>query len=268
MNTTLPRIGLLTLETAFQRARAEGRPALITYLTIGYPSPNATLDLAPALQAGGADIIELGVPFSDPVADGPAIQRASYVALQAGMTPARCLEIASALRDRGVYVPLVLMGYYNPIFAYGLPRYVHDCVEAGVNGLIVPDLPLEEASLLRQACELYDLSLILLVAPTTEESRLERIAAAARGFLYVVARLGSTGAHTGLGPELTAQLTRARQYAHTPIAVGFGISTPEQVRSLAPLTDGIVVGSAIGERAGQGAAALRDYVQTLRDACR
>lgn len=258
--------GVTAVQSAFAAAHTEGRCALITYLTLGYPSAQDTLKLVPALQAGGADLIELGVPFSDPVADGPTIQRASQVALEGGMTPRKCLELVAELRDRGVTVPLVLMGYYNPIHSYGLDRYVQHCVARGVDGLIVPDLPPEEAAPLRDLCQAAGLALIFLVAPTTGEERLARIGALTSGFLYVVSRLGITGAGQNPTEELAMRLGVVRRYAQTPIAVGFGISRPEQVRELSPLTDGIIVGSAVVQRATQGAAALGEYVASLRAA--
>jgi len=164
--------GHKAIRMAFSSARAQGRCALITYLTLGYPSRAGSLELIPALQAGGADIIELGVPFSDPVADGPTIQRASQAAIEAGMTPSGCLELAAQLRKNGVTLPLVLMGYYNPIFSYGLEAYARDAAGAGVDGLIVPDLPPEEAEPLQSACRNEGLALIFLVAPTSDKARI------------------------------------------------------------------------------------------------
>lgn len=258
--------GTPAIDAAFRAARAEGRCALITYLTLGYPSPTDSLRLVPALQAGGADIIELGVPFSDPVADGPTIQRASHAALRAGVTPSQCLTLVARLRHMGVSVPLLLMGYYNPIYRHGLAKYARDCEEARVDGLIVPDLPPEEAAPLRRACGKEGIALVFLVAPTTGEGRLARIAAATQGFLYVISRLGITGAGRSPGQELSARLALVRRYAQTPVAVGFGISRPEQARALAPHVDGIIVGSAIVERASEGAEAVRSYVASLRAA--
>lgn len=256
--------GIEAISRAFAQARAQGRAALITYLTLGYPSPEESPALVSALQAGGADLIELGVPFSDPLADGPIIQRASHQALQAGMTPRGCLELVSRLRQAGVEVPLLLMGYYNPIHAYGLEAYARDCALAGGDGLIVPDLPLEEADPLRAACEKEGVALVFLVAPTSGEGRIAQIAAATRGFLYLVSRLGTTGTGRGPGEELTKQLALVRAHARTPVAVGFGLSRPEQVHQLAPQVDGLIVGSAVVERAAEGPEALRKYVRSLR----
>ncbi len=260
--------GREALAAAFARARAERRAALITYLTAGYPSLEDSPALLKALAQGGADILELGVPFSDPIADGPTIQKASYVALQNGTTPSACLNLVRRLREEGFRTPMVLMGYYNPIYRYGLEAYAQACREVGVDGLIVPDVPVEEAEPLQSACRAYGLALILLAAPTTREDRLRRIAAQTEGFLYLVARLGITGAGDGLTGDLFDRVAQVRRFARTPVAVGFGIAMPEQARALAPWVDGVIVGSAIVERAPQGPGALAEYVASLRAALR
>lgn len=251
---------------AFAAATAQHRAALITYLTLGYPSRAASLELVPSLEAAGADIIELGVPFSDPVADGPVIQQASQCALAQDLTPSDCLSLVAELRAQGVSAPLVLMGYYNPIHSYGPRRYARRCAQAGVDGLIVPDLPPEEAGLLSTACREHGIALIYLVAPTTDASRLSYVAEATQGFLYVVARLGTTGRGVTSGAALEEQLRVAKQAARTPIAVGFGVSDPEQARLLAQQADGVIVGSAIVERAEQGCEAVEAFVSQLREA--
>ncbi len=251
---------------AFERARAEGRAALVTYLTAGYPSPAATADLVPALERAGADLVELGVPFSDPIADGPIIQRAAGEALRQGMTPGLALEAAARLRERGVRLPILFMGYYNPILAWGPAAYARACREAGVDGLIVPDLPIEEAGELDEACRTAGLALVYLVAPSTPEERLARIAARAQGFLYLVSRPGITGARDALPENLPAYVARVRRVAPLPLALGFGISGPAQVRRAAALANGVVVGSALVERSVQGAEAVQEYVRGLRQA--
>ncbi|MHB0857041.1 MAG: tryptophan synthase subunit alpha [Anaerolineae bacterium] len=257
--------GAAAIERAFITPRAEGRSALITYLTAGYPSPSQTLRLLQALQAGGADLIELGVPFSDPVADGPAIQRAGQVALREGITPAGCLDLVHQAREAGVNVPMLLMGYYNPILNDGLEAYARDATRAGAQGLIVPDLPLEESEPLGAACRAAGLALVQLVAPNSSEARVARLAAASEGFVYVVSRLGITGAG-GVGPleGLRDQLEVVRRHAHTPVALGFGIAGPEQVRALRGLADGLIVGSAVVERAAEGPRAVEGFVRALR----
>ncbi len=258
--------GEAAIAGAFAGAAQEGRAALVTYLTAGYPTFDASLALVPVLQEAGADLIELGVPFSDPVADGPTIQRASQRALEAGMTPERCLELVATLRRKGVTAPLVLMGYYNPILSYGPAAYVAHCAQAGVDGLIVPDLPPEEAQPLRDPCREQGLALIYLVAPTSSPARLGHIAAETSGFLYLVSRLGTTGGEHTPDQVLARQLEAVRRVARTPVAVGFGVAHPEAARRLAPLADGVIVGSAIVERAPQGPEAVRSFVAGLRAA--
>ncbi|MEA3406920.1 MAG: tryptophan synthase subunit alpha [Chloroflexota bacterium] len=267
MTTIREARGVQALAYSFERAQEQGHCAFIPYIPLGYPTPADTLELIPALQAGGADIIELGVPFSDPVADGPTIQEASQVALRAGMTPATCLDLVAGLRQEGrVSVPLLLMGYYNPIHSYGMEEYVRDCAQAGVDGFIVPDLPPEEAGPLQEACQEKGMALVFLVAPTTQAERIATIADTTRGFLYVVSRLGITGTERSPETSLISRLDQIRPYAKTPIVVGFGISAPEQARGLAPYVDGVVVGSAIVRRATEGAGAVRDFVASFRPA--
>ena len=266
MTTVASGAGAERIAHAFHVARQEGRCALVTYLTAGYPSLGDSPALLAALARGGADVIELGVPFSDPVADGPAIQTASQAALQAGVTPRACLSLVMGARAAGLAAPVLLMGYYNPILAYGLLEYAADCAAAGVDGLIVPDLPPEEAGALRQACAERGLALVYLVAPTTAPQRAAEIAAATQGFLYVVSRLGTTGAALAVDDSLRARLAALRGVAHTPIAVGFGVSEPAQARALADLADGVIVGSAIVQRAPQGGAAVEVLVAGLRAA--
>lgn len=261
MNEPVP--GSRRITAAFARARAAGRMALVTYLTAGYPTMAAAGDLVPALERAGADLVELGVPFSDPIADGPIIQRAAHQALQQGVTPRGCLELAAHLRAGGVRVPLLFMGYYNPIHTWGPAPYACACREAGVDGLIVPDLPLEEAGELAVACRAEGLALIHLVAPSTPQERVAQIAAQAEGFLYLVSRPGTTGPRDELPEGLGEYTARVRQVARQPLALGFGIAGPAQVRQAAGLVDGVVVGSAVVERARHGAAPVEAFVREL-----
>ncbi|MFH1084467.1 MAG: tryptophan synthase subunit alpha [Chloroflexota bacterium] len=266
MTTVQATTGVERIASAFGAARQQGRCALVTYLTAGYPSLAESPALLAALARGGADIIELGVPFSDPVADGPVLQAASQAALRGGVTPRACLDLVARARAVGLAAPVLLMGYYNPILAYGLAAYARDCAAAGVDGLIVPDLPPEEAAPLRAACAAHGLALVFLVAPTTAPARAAEIAAVTQGFLYVVSRLGTTGGELAVDDALRARLAALRRVARTPVAVGFGVSQPEQARALAALADGVIVGSAIVQRAPEGAASVQALVADLRAA--
>ena len=237
--------GVQRIAAVFERARAEGRAALMPYLALGYPTPEASLKLVEAAVAAGADLLELGVPFSDPLADGPAIQLATHVALQQGMTVARCLESVADLRARGLGAPFLFMGYYNPILAYGKAAFCDACRRVGVDGLIVPDLPPEEGGTLEEACRKHGLALVYLLAPTSPPERIRLLTRRSQGFVYLVSVTGITGARASLAPDLAAFVRRVRAETDKPLAVGFGISTPEQARQVASLADGVIVGSAL-----------------------
>ncbi|MDP9362650.1 MAG: tryptophan synthase subunit alpha, partial [Chloroflexota bacterium] len=230
---------------AFARAKAKGRTALIPFVTAGYPSLAATEKLVPALERGGADLIEIGVPFSDPLADGTTVQRTSQAALANGVRLADCLALVSRLRAAGeVRVPVLLMGYYNPFLRYGLDRLAADAATAGVDGFIVPDLPTEESDDLLAACRAHGRDLIFLLAPTSTDERIADVAARASGFVYCVSLTGVTGARAAL-PDLSAYLTRVRRRTDLPLAIGFGVSTPDHVRQVGVVADGAVVASAM-----------------------
>jgi tryptophan synthase alpha chain len=216
------------------------------YFPVGYPSMAVSVDVIEALARGGADLIEVGVPFSDPLADGPVIQQATQVALAQGATVAGCLEAVTELRRRGVSVPLVLMGYYNPLLAFGLPRLAAAAAAAGASGFIVPDLPPEESADLSAALAGApgDLPVIRMLAPTTPPNRVARIVAGARGFIYLVSVAGVTGARAEISAGLPALVARVREHTDLPLCVGFGISTPAQGRAVGAFADGIIVGSA------------------------
>ena len=260
-----------SIHDTFQHA-----PAFMPYFPIGYPEMGVSVDVIEALARGGADLIEVGVPFSDPLADGPVVQRATQIALQQGATVAKCLAAVAELRRRGVDIPLVLMGYYNPLLAYGLARLAGAAEAAGASGFIVPDLPPEEAAEMEAALPAR-LPLIRMLAPTTPPERAARIAADARGFLYLVSVTGTTGIRSELPPGLPDFIARVRRDAPPglPLCVGFGISTPEQGRAVGALADGIIVGSAcvktIGEAGDPMAAAekfARDFKMALAGAAR
>lgn len=231
------------LADVFARERARGSRALVCYLVAGDPDLESSRRLAERVIKGGADVVELGLPFSDPIADGPVLQAAAMRALGGGMTISRALEFAASLSPLGA--PLVGMGYYNPLLAFGLDRFAERAAAAGLAGVIVPDLPHEEARPLHDALAAHGLDLVPLVAPTTSPDRMRAVAEAARGFVYYVSVAGVTGARAGLPTDLAARLADLRSAAKVPVAVGFGVSTPEHARAIARLADGVVVGSAL-----------------------
>ncbi len=243
--------GLTHIENTFAALKAQGRAALMPYFTLGYPTPAASLQVVEALAQTGADLIELGVPFSDPLADGPTIQHSTQVALEQGITVRRCFEMVREIRARGVPQPLLLMGYINPILAYGVDRYAADMCDAGADGLIVPDLPLEEADALDSACRRHGLALVYLASPASTPERLAALAEKTSGFLYLVSLAGVTGARSALSSELAGFVERARAVAQVPLAVGFGISTPQHAQAVASLADGVIIGSALVHAAGK-----------------
>jgi len=229
----------------FKRLEKEGRTGIFPYLTVGFPSIDDTLVLAPALAYAGADLIELGVPFSDPIADGPTIQAASFEAIKQGATLAVSLAICKKLRDKGLQIPVIFMGYYNPILNYGIDKFAEDAANAGADGAIVPDLPPEEASSLREALKLNGLPLITLLTPTSTEKRIEEACSLASGFIYCVAVAGVTGVRSDISSDVFELLKRIRNYSSLPIAVGFGISKREHVKRLDGYAQAAVVGSAL-----------------------
>ncbi len=239
--------------------------ALISYVTVGYPSIEATLKVVPLLASSGSDIVELGIPFSDPLADGATIQKSSFQALQNGVTPNLCLEVAKQLSQK-VDIPLVFMTYFNPVFSYGLEEFCGACVNSGVSGLIIPDLPPEEGSELEAITQNQGLDLIYLLAPTSTEERINLIVERSRGFIYLVSLTGVTGARDELSPGLEAFVTRVRKVADQPLCVGFGISTPEQARQVARISDGVIVGSRIIQLMEVDESMVRvvDFVKKLR----
>jgi len=232
------------ISQTFEHLQKTHERALIPYVTAGDPDLEMTKRLVREMVRRGGDIIEIGVPFSDPLADGPIIQRASQRALQGGTTLRKILQTVSELRHE-VDVPLVLMTYYNPVFRYGEEAFVADALDAGVDGIIVPDLPPEEGQSLIELTTDTPLEMIFLAAPTSTSARLALISEASRGFIYYVSRLGTTGVRDQLADDLRIMLEKVRASTSKPIAVGVGVSTPEHVRLVAELADGVVVGSAI-----------------------
>jgi len=236
----------------FDELKRAGRAAFIPFITAGDPDAETSLAILEKLRAAGADIIELGVPFSDPMADGPAIQASSQRAISAGMTLAKVLEMVRRFRKSDGATPIVLMGYYNPIHAYGTARFARDAAHAGVDGLITVDLPPEEDTVLRTPAAAQHLDIVRLATPTTDESRLHKILGAAGGFIYYVSIAGVTGTKTFTTDDVRSALQRIRTQTALPCAVGFGIKTPEKATEIARFADGVVVGSAIVARVASG----------------
>ncbi len=227
------------IEALFKNAKNK---VLIPYVTVGYPDVETTLRVVPLLVKNGADMIELGIPFSDPLADGVTIQRASFKALQNHVTTSSCLEVADKLRQR-VNAPLVFMSYYNPLFKYGLERFCRDCAKAGIDGLIIPDLPPEEGSALEKIAQNNNIDVIYLLAPTSTPERIRLVAEHSSGFIYLVSVTGVTGARQELPTTLSGFISRVRKFTDKPLCVGFGIATPEQARQVTQVADGAIVGS-------------------------
>lgn len=254
----------------FQLMKGARRTALIPYVTAGYPSRRSTLDLLLGAEDAGADAIEVGLPFSDPIADGPVIQGASHHALSGGIRVADAFRIAERFVSRS-RVPLLFMTYCNLVVQHGVRSFVRDARQAGVEGLIVPDLPPEEAGELQAEAKEADVSLTFLCAPTSSDERIRRICRATTGFVYLVALRGVTGARAVLPADLEAFVRRVRGLTEQPLCVGFGISTPEQARRVGKIADGVIVGSALlqaitGVLPGKVPYAAGDYLRTLRAA--
>ena len=245
-----------------------GRKALIAYVTVGYPSVESTLEVVPVLAEAGCDIVELGIPFSDPLADGTTIQEASSRALQAGVTPKTCLEVAGRLREK-VDVPLVFMTYYNPVLHYGLGSFCSACTSAGIDGLIVPDLPPDEAGDLDGFCRREGLDLVYLVTPTSTGERIALVSQESRGFIYLVSLVGVTGARDSLPAGFEDFVGRVRRETTKPLCVGFGIGTPDQAHRVAQVADGVIVGSRLVQLIRDDAPPyrrVRSFAEDLRTA--
>ncbi len=242
------RRGERRIERRFEALRQAGRSGLVTFMTAGDPNLDASLRILRGLPAAGADLIELGVPFSDPMADGPAIQMASQRALGAGQTLGGTLAMVAEFRRGDADTPIILMGYYNPIYVYGVEQFVADASGSGVDGLIVVDLPPEEADELRIPARAAGIDLIYLTAPTTDDARLPVVLEHASGFVYYVSITGITGTASASRADVATAVERIRRHTDLPVAVGFGIRTPEQAAAMASVADAAVVGSALVDR--------------------
>ena len=246
----------------------ENKKAFIGFLTAGDPSFDASYDNIMALINAGADLVEIGIPFSDPIAEGPVIQEADVRALKSGMTTDKAFELAAKVRAN-TDIPLVFMTYLNPVFKYGYDRFFAKCAEIGVDGLICPDMPFEEKAEADEIAKKHGVCVISMIAPTSEE-RIKQIAESAEGFLYIVSSLGVTGVRSEIKTDLASIMESVKKYAHVPAAIGFGISTPEQAQKMSQLADGVIVGSAmvrLVEKFGENAAPeIGKYVKSMTSA--
>jgi len=254
------------IEEAFKN-----KPIFMPYFPVGYPDLATSIDVLEALAKNGADLIEVGLSFSDPLADGPVIQKATQTALDKGVTTKQVIATVAELRRRGVTIPLILMGYYNPILAYGLEKFIHDAREAGADGFIIPDLPPEESAEFVGAQHAVPLPLITMLAPTTPAERMEQIARNARGFIYLVSVTGVTGARTDVPEGLAGLVARVREHTSVPVCVGFGIGSPEQAKAVGEIADGVIVGSACVRAIDEGqnpVEAARSFAQRFSQVLR
>lgn len=260
--------GLSAIEQTFAAARAEKRAAFMPFFTVGYPDLPTSLQVIETLVEAGADAIEVGMPFSDPVGEGPVIQHSSQVSLAQGTKIKDCLDLVRTLRAREIQVPLLLMGYINPLLAYGLERFVSEAATVGANGFIVADLPPEEAQEMTKLTESHHMAQIPLLAPTSTPERIRQVVSTARGYVYLVSVTGVTGARDTLPPDLADYVQRVRAATALPLAVGFGISKPEQAKLVAGVADGVIVGSALVRlMEKEGIEGIRALAKNMRAAC-
>jgi len=254
------------MENAFKN-----KPIFMPYFPLGYPDLDTSIDVIEALAKNGADLIEVGLSFSDPLADGPVIQKATQVALENGITVKKSLQAVAELRKRGVSIPLILMGYYNPMLAHGLEKFVKDAAGAGADGFIVPDLPIEESDEFVAAIGKLFMPLIPMLAPTSPAERMEKIARNAKGFIYLVSVTGVTGARTSVADGLGDLIARVREHTSVPVCVGFGIGTPQQAQEVGALADGVIVGSACVKTIGESKTPVesaREFARSFQSALR
>jgi tryptophan synthase alpha chain len=261
------------IEKKFSELKRKGEKALVAYLTAGYPDLGATRKIIPAFEKAGVDILELGVPFSDPTADGPTIQAASLAALRNGTTLAGILDLVAEVRD-SMEMPVILFSYYNPIFVFGAERFARQAAAAGADGVLVVDLPMEEAAELKEHTDQEGIDFITLVAPTTGLERTKKMVKGASGFIYYISLTGVTGSGRPVLEEIRDRVSVIRQMSDLPVVTGFGITNPSQAREIAPAADGIVVGSAIvrliGEHAGSPdlGRTVETFARSLKEAMR
>lgn len=256
----------MKLAEKLRNCKSSGRKGLIIYVTAGFPDYSTTVRVVKAIEAAGADLVEIGLPFSDPMADGPIIQLASTKALAAGATVGKTLELVNQLTQETT-IPLAIMTYYNIVLQYGIEKFTTDFAQAGISGLILPDLPLEESAVVEPACQQAGIDLIKFVAPTTTPERLKPICSQASGFLYCISNTGVTGVRQIDYDQLAPLLAEVRKETAVPLAIGFGIGSPEAACQAAKHADAVIVGSAVVDRlAKQGVAAVQEFTSTLRHA--
>ncbi len=252
------------IESAFAN-----KPIFMPYFPLGYPDLETSIDVIETLAKNGADLIEVGLSFSDPLADGPVIQKATQIALEKGITVKKSLEAVKELRKRGVNIPLILMGYYNPMLAYGLEKFISDAKDSDIDGFIIPDLPMEESDEFVGTMHASPLPLIQMLAPTTPNDRMELIARNAKGFIYLVSVTGVTGERKAISDGLEDLIARVRKHTSMPVCVGFGIGTPEQAQSVGALADGVIVGSACVRAIGESedpVATVKEFARSFQEA--
>lgn len=257
----------LTIQKTFKKLQKEGKKAFIPYIMAGDPDLERTKDIVRLFEECGADIVELGVPFSDPLADGPTIQRASERALRNGVTLRNVIALVKGFGQE-IKIPIILMTYYNPVFKYGIELFISDAREAGIDGVIIPDLPPDEAAEFIRLSKKAHLNTIFLLAPTSTEDRVKKVVRASTGFIYYVSITGITGAALSLDGSMEVLISNIRKYTDKPIAVGFGVSTPEEASAVARVSDGVIVGSAIVKRIHNSPDGLKQYLTSLREAIR
>jgi tryptophan synthase alpha chain len=233
------------ISRVFTSCKENNKAVLMPYFSLGFPDPSESINIIEGLSRSGADILELGIPFSDPIADGPTIQYSTQVALSHGVNTQTCLDMVRELRSRGIEQPILLMGYFNPILNFGIKRFVEEAFAAGVDGFIVPDLPPEEADPLYNLCKERNLAVVYMISLTTEVERTKIIAEKTTGFLYLVSVKGVTGARNELPDELASLIRRVQLLTNKPVAVGFGISTISQIKMISKLADGVIIGSVL-----------------------
>lgn len=261
-NEPHPR-GIQAVRAMFDRSKQEGRAAFLPYFPVGYPNFKDSISIMQDLAEAGADGMEIGIPFSDPLADGPTIQAATQEALEAGTTVESAFRAVESLRTSGHFLPLFLMSYLNPLLSYGPHEFVQRAKDVGADGLIIPDLPPEEAAVFITLCAETELALVFFLAPTSNDERIRLVSESARGFIYVVSLTGTTGARAALPSDLARFVERLRQRCDQPLVLGFGISTAEQASQLDGLMDGFIVGSAMVDAAKQGQAAVRQFTEQI-----